>query len=156
VRNRVAESCVTADLRIVIGVTSRIGAPLLSWGFSIVRLSWQRGVCWAPGLVLCLNTGYCSRSLNVVLGPGSADRINEAVFDGGNSTEASERLVLHDRAVDTPALSPECSQPFPQSVRNLSGILQRAESTAIRPRRTTESKTWIPCAPCVSRVLTLW
>jgi len=57
-----------------------------------------------------------------------ANWTTEAAFDDGISTEATERFVLHDRAIDTPTLSPECQQPSHQSVENPPTRRHRPES----------------------------
>ena len=77
-RFRYAGAGVTVVLLIVAVVSGRIGAPVLSWSFSIVGLSWQRGVRWTPGMPLCLSPGRFRRELAVVFGIPTASGSNIA------------------------------------------------------------------------------
>jgi hypothetical protein len=69
-------------------------------------------------MVLCLGSGGSSQAPDGSFRPGMANWMNEAAIDGRISIEPNQRSVLHDREIDTPTLSPECSQPSPQSVKN--------------------------------------
>jgi hypothetical protein len=50
-------------------------------------------------MVQYLGSGGSRQGLKVVSGPRTGDRTYEAVFDGGISTVANERWVLHIRCV---------------------------------------------------------
>jgi hypothetical protein len=117
-RIRDAGAGVTVVLRIVVVVSGRIGARVGSWSFSVVRLSWQPGGRWTPGMVLYLSPVRFRLELDVVFGVPTVSESNIAATECRVSTEADECFGLHDRAIDTPTLSPECQQPSHQSVKN--------------------------------------
>ena len=96
-------------------------------------------------MLLCRGPGRSRKGFDVVCGPCTANGINGATVDGRISTAIAERCVLHDRAVDTPTLSPECQQPSHQSVNNpltrVSTTLQSQSQTVFSDRPIANPRT---------------
>jgi len=118
VRIRDAQAAVTVVLRVLPVVGGNRDALMLFRGLSIVGLPWHLGVRWIQRTVLCLGPGRSRQGPDVLAGPRMAIWMNEAGIDGRISTEAHERFVLHIRGIDAPTLSPKCSQPSHQSLKN--------------------------------------
>jgi len=116
VRNCDSNARVVVVLRIVTLVGGGHTAQILFWGFLIVGLHWPAGVCWVRNLSLWLGPERSRESLDGLCGHRAANWMNQVAFDDRISTSATGRSLLHDRAIDTPTLSPECHQPSHQSV----------------------------------------
>lgn len=117
-------------------------------------LPWHPGVSWMREAVLCLRPGRSRQGLKLLFGPQTANGSNEAAIDGKISTEANEGFLLHVREVDVPTPSPECSQPFQQSVRRVF----RATPTPPEPInnkdfRDIASRPPTPCRMVASQAL---
>ena len=106
-RFRDAEAGVTFVLGTVAVVGGNRCAPMPFWDFSIAGLPWNLGVRRMWRLELGLSPDRCRQGLDVLFGPQTANRNNEAASDGGTFTVTNEYFLPHVREVDTPTLSPE-------------------------------------------------
>ena len=91
VRKRDEKAGVTFVLRVVAVVGGSRSAPILFWGLSIMGLPRHLGVRRIRRTVLGLDPGRSRQGLDVLFGPRTANRTNEAAFDDKISTEANER-----------------------------------------------------------------
>ena len=105
-RNRDFDGNALFVLRMAAAVGGNRSTPILFLGFSIMGLPWHLGVRWTRRMVLCLNPGF-RQGLDILFGPRTANRSNEAGSDGGISNVADVRCVLHIQEIDTPTLSTE-------------------------------------------------
>ncbi len=91
VSKRDEDAGVGVVLRIVADAGGDCRAQNLFWGFSIVGVPWHRGLCRMRRMLLCRNPGRSGQGLDVLVGPRTANWMNEAVFDGGFSKESIGR-----------------------------------------------------------------